>query len=72
MNYNNLNQSNKNNLSNTGIQIKKQQVSNNNQRQRSIVGHHNSPISKNDATKVINDIKRKQLNEKSGGQNRPS
>jgi hypothetical protein len=45
--------------------MKKQHGGNANQRHRSIVGHQNSPITKNEATKVINDIKRIQLNEKS-------
>jgi len=45
--------------------MKKGYGGNANQRHRSIVGHQNSPITKNEATKVINDIKRIQLNEKS-------
>lgn len=62
------------NMSNPGIQIKKTHISNQNSVHRSLVGgpgHNNSPIAKNDATKVINDMKRKQFNEQSS-QNRQS
>ena len=44
-------------------------MSNNQSRQRSMVGHHNSPITKNEAAKAINEIKKMQLTEKSGGGN---
>ena len=64
--YHNYNIINKN--SNPGIHVKSKQINTNvvnvNQRHRSIVGHHNSPIAKNDAQKVINQIKHMQLNEK--------
>ena len=55
--------------SNLGSHLRKQQMqaANANQnRQRPVVGHHNSPIHKNEAAKTINEVKRTQLTEKSG------